>query len=96
MCLLGSIWAVTSGTNETELSPSVEREDVQRILKITGKGYWINAALLDPKGYWINAALLDPKGYWINAALLDPKGYWINAALLDPKDEVTTMLLKVG
>jgi len=35
--LLESIWEVTPVTNETELSPIVERENVQPILKITGK-----------------------------------------------------------
>jgi hypothetical protein len=35
--LLGSVWEVTPVTNETELSPSVERENVRGILKNTGK-----------------------------------------------------------
>jgi hypothetical protein len=35
--LLGFIWWVTPVTNETELSQSVERENVQGILKSTGK-----------------------------------------------------------
>jgi len=35
--LLGCIWWVTPVTNETKLSPNVERENVHGILKITGK-----------------------------------------------------------